>query len=116
MLDGSPRVKVVKDEWYQWPQFRSLIRSMHLLIQPSFSETFNMVTADGAAESIPSVVSDAIDWAPDDWKAEVDSPDSIARTGRRLLFDEFAGAEGFAALQRHTFDGLQAWKRWVQAA
>jgi glycosyltransferase involved in cell wall biosynthesis len=115
MLNGSPRVTLVKDQWYQWPQFRSLIRSMNLLIQPSFSETFNMVTADGAAESIPSVVSDAIDWAPDDWKAEVDSPDSIARIGRRLLSDEFAGMEGFAALQRHDAAGLIAWKQWLRA-
>jgi len=115
MLTNSPRVTLVKDEWYQWPRFRSLIRSMHLLMQPSFSESFNMVTADGAAESIPSVVSDAIDWAPDDWKAEVDSPDSIARIGRHLLLDEFAGAEGFAALERHNAAGLVAWKTWVQA-
>jgi hypothetical protein len=115
MLNGSPRVSLVKDEWYQWPQFRSLIRSMHLLIQPSFSETFNMVTADGAAESIPSVVSDAIDWAPEDWKAEVDSPDSIARIGRRLLLDECAGAEGFEALKHHDAAGLHAWKEWLRA-
>ena len=114
MLNGSPRVVLVKDEWYQWPQFRSLIRSMHLLIQPSFSETFNMVTADGASESIPSVVSDAIDWAPDDWKAEVDDPVAIARTGRRLLVDGFAGSEGFAALQAHDARGLAAWKHWLQ--
>ena len=114
MLLNSPRVTLVKDEWYQWPQFRSLIRAMHLLIQPSFSETFNMVTADGAAESIPSVVSDAIDWAPSDWKAEVDSPDSIARIGRRLLVDPSAGAEGFAALQQHNAAGLVAWKQWLR--
>lgn len=114
MLSGSPRVTLKKDEWFQWPQFRSLVRSMHLLIQPSFSETFNMVTADGAAESIPSVVSDAIDWAPDDWKAEVDSADSIARIGRRLLSDEFAGPEGFAALQAHDAAGLVAWKQWLR--
>jgi hypothetical protein len=114
LLNGSPRVTLVKDEWYQWPQFRSLIRTMHLLIQPSFSETFNMVTADGAAECIPSVVSDAIDWAPDDWKAEVDSPDSVARIGRRLLTDPFAGGEGFTALQQHDARGLLAWKAWLQ--
>ena len=113
-LNGSPRVTLVKDDWYQWSNFRHVIRSMNLLMQPSFSETFNMVTADGAAESIPSVVSDAIDWAPDDWKAEVDSPNDIARIGRRLLFDQDAGADGFWALKRHNADGLAAWKLWLQ--
>ena len=42
---------------------------MHLLLQPSYTESFNMVTADGIAEGVPSVVSDAIDWAPGHWKA-----------------------------------------------
>lgn len=115
MLLNSPRVTLVKDDWYQWSQFRFVIRSMNLLLQPSFSETFNMVTADGAAESVPSVVSDAIDWAPDDWKAEVDSPADIAKVGFRLLFDADAGASGFRALQEHDAKGLHAWKQWVQA-
>lgn len=114
MLDNAPRITLVEDPWFQWPQFRAVIRSMNLLIQPSFTETFNMVTADGASESIPSVVSDAIDWAPDDWKAEVDDVASIARIGRRLLMDEFAGAEGFAALQKFQANGVHAWKHWLQ--
>ncbi len=30
---------------------------MHLLLQPSYTESFNMVTADGVAEGVASVVS-----------------------------------------------------------
>ena len=115
MLDKSPRVKVVEDEWYQWPQFRALVRTMHVMIQASFSETFNMVTADGAAECVPSVVSDAIDWAPDDWKAEVDNPVDIARIAKRLVFDPDAGTEGFQAIQKHNAAGMNAWKEWIRA-
>jgi hypothetical protein len=115
MLLNSPRVTLVKNEWYQWPRFRTLIASMNVLIQASFSETFNMVTADGATESIPSVVSDAIDWAPPEWKAEVDSPANIAKIARYLIGDPAAGAEGFFALQAQNAKGLQAWKHWLQA-
>lgn len=115
MLDKSPRVKLVRDEWYHWPQFRyRLVRHMHLLMQPSFSETFNMVTADGAAESVPSVVSDAIDWAPDHWKAEVDDTADIARIGRALLSDPDAGTDGYNALVAHNAAGIVAWKGWLQ--
>jgi len=115
MLANSPRVTLVEDPWFQWPQFRFLIRSMNLLIQPSFTETFNMVTADGAAESVPSVVSDAIEWAPDDWKAEVDDVFKIAQVGRRLLHDPDAGADGFNALKTHNTEGLVAWRQWLHA-
>lgn len=113
MLDNSPRVKLVKDEWYSWPKFRDLVRHMHLMMQPSFSETFNMVTADGASESIPSVVSDAIDWAPDEWKAEVDDVASVARKGLCLLRDPEAGSDGFRALQEHNAHGLRSWQKWL---
>jgi hypothetical protein len=114
MLGGVPAIKLVKDEWYRWPQFRHLIRSMHLLMQPSYTETFNMVTADGASESVPSVVSDAIEWAPRYWQADVDDPLDIARCGKRLLMDMHAGADGFNALKQHNTSGVVAWKSWLE--
>lgn len=113
MVGGSPSVRLIKDEWYQWPNFRHLVKGMHLLLQPSFTETFNMVTADGASESIPSVVSDAIEWAPDHWKADCDDPESIARIARQLLHDEHAGADGFRALDKHNSKGIVAWAQWI---
>lgn len=115
MVDHLPNLKLVKDEWFQWPRFRALIRSMHLLMQPSHTETFNMVTADGAAEGIPSVVSDAIDWAPSHWKAEVDDPRDIARVGLRLLNEPEAGLEGFQALASYNLRGINSWRTWLRA-
>ena len=113
MLTGSPHVTLVKDQWYQWPIFRQWVRSMNLLMQPSFTESFNMVTADGAAECVPSVVSDAIDWAPSDWKAEMDDANDIARIGKILLATPDAGQQGYRALQRHDAAGLREWKSWL---
>ena len=114
MLNTVPNVRLVKDDWYQWPRFRHLVRSMHIMLQPSFTETFNMVTADGASESIPSVVSDAIEWAPADWKSEPDNPFSIARIAHRLIIDPDAGADGFNALKTYNEIGLGAWKQWLE--
>lgn len=113
LLSGLPNITIVEDEWYQWPAFRRLVRSMNLLMQPSHTESFNMVTADGACESIPSVVSNAITWAPDDWKADTDDTISIARTGVNLIRDPYAGAEGFKALLKFNKNGLRSWKKWL---
>jgi hypothetical protein len=88
---------------------------MHLLLQPSYTESFNMVTADGVAEGVASVVSSAIDWAPEDWKADVDDTLSIARAGRRLLNDHMAAAEGRRALIRYVADGLHSYKKFLKA-
>jgi len=112
MLANLPHVKLILSGWQTWPQFRKTVSHMHLLLQPSYTESFNMVTADGVAEGVPSVVSDAIDWAPADWKANVDDVLDIARTGRRLLADLRASQEGFCALQSYVEDGLLAYRRF----
>jgi hypothetical protein len=71
-----------------------------------------MVTADGAAEGVASVVSEAIDWAPDDWKADVDDVLDIARVGRRLLCDTTAAEDGVRALENQTAEGIRSYKSY----
>jgi hypothetical protein len=82
---------------------------MHLLLQPSYTETFNVVTADGVAEGVASVVSDAIEWAPENWKARRDDVDDIAKTGIRLLRDKSAPRKGLRALQKYNQRVQRAW-------
>lgn len=114
MLDGLPHIRMVENGWQSWPEFRRSIAHMHLLLQPSYTESFNMVTADGVAEGVPSVVSDAIDWAPTHWMSRADDVLDIARVGRYLLGDPRASADGFAALTAHNHDGLAAWRAFLQ--
>jgi hypothetical protein len=86
---------------------------MHLLLQPSFTESFNVVTADGVAEGVPSVVSDVIEWAPQHWKCPPDNTEEIARVGRGLLSDSHTGVDGVAALAAHDQQGVLAWQNWL---
>ncbi len=113
MLSGLPDVKLVLNGWQTWPQFRKVVGHMHLLLQPSYTESFNMVTADGVAEGVPSVVSDAIDWAPEHWKAEVDDVLDIARVGTGLLHDTRAVEDGLKALKHFTTDGVHAYRDFL---
>jgi hypothetical protein len=114
MMDGVHHAKLIENPWQPWPRFRATIRHMHLLLQPSYTESFNIVTADGVAEGVPSVVSSAIDWAPDSWKADVDDAGDIARTGVRLLHSRFAARRGMAALKRHNSRALAAWLGFIK--
>lgn len=113
MFDGLVNARVVEAGWQSWPRFRKTVGNMHLLLQPSYTESFNMVTADGIAEGVPSVVSSAIDWTPRHWRAEIDDVFDIARVGRSLLHDPNAAREGLHALRSHNRDGLQAWKQFL---
>jgi hypothetical protein len=113
MLNGLAHVKLIENGWQTWPQFRQTVRHMHLLLQPSYTESFNVVTADGVAEGVPSVVSDAIDWAPDNWKAPVDDAHAMARVGLKLLASRWAPGQGLAALKAHNKRALAAWSEFV---
>jgi hypothetical protein len=115
MLEGLPNVKLVENGWQCWPKFRQTVAHMHLLLQPSYTESFNMVTADGVAEGVASVVSEAIDWAPENWKAMTDDVLDIARIGRHLLADPYAAQEGLDALIFHNSDGVRAWQSFLSS-
>lgn len=99
--------------WESWPSFRRTVANMHLMMQPSYTESFNMVTADGIAEGVPSVVSHAIEWVPDHWKADNDDVGEIARVGRSLLFDNGAAAEGLEYLSHYVEDGFRSWSKYL---
>lgn len=113
LVAGLPHVRLVEAGWRPWPAFRQVVGGMHVLLQPSYSESFNMVSADGVAEGVASVVSDAIDWVPSDWMAKADDVGDIARTARRLLFDAHAVNDGQAALRRYVQHASHAWETYL---
>lgn len=68
-----------------------------------------MVTADGIAEGVPSVTSDAIDWVPRRWEASADDANDIADVGLGLLFNPQAAQDGLVALKDHNAIGVASW-------
>lgn len=109
MVLNVPNVTLNYADWQPWPGFRGVVGAMHVLMQNSWTESFNMVSADGVATGVPSCVSDAIDWVPEEWQARVDNTEAIARTTMALIHDSGAAAEGLIALKRHNREGLDSW-------
>lgn len=105
--------ELVERHWSTWQDFKRVVREMDLLIHVSYTESFNMVTADGIAEGVPSVVSTAIDWAPPNWMADSDNAEKIAETGLRLLSRDHRLDEGAVFLERHNQLGFQCWKQFL---
>lgn len=113
LVSGLPTVKLVRSGWQSWSGFRKVVGTMHLLLQPSYTESFNMVTADGIAEGVASVVSDAIDWVPGAWIAHADKVSDIAQVGVRLLHDRHAVNEGQRALRAYVEAGARHWHEFL---
>lgn len=110
---GLPFITLKELHWASWPEFKRVIGSMNLLFQPSYSETFNNVTADGIAEGVPSVVGESIEWVPESWKAEPDDSSDVASVARRLLLDHHAPHEGYQALKHYVEKGLVHWRKFL---
>lgn len=102
-------ISLIIQPWAGWEEFRVSLRSMDLLLQPSFSESFNNVTADGVWAGVASVVGPAIDWVPASWHAEPELPTDIARVARRLLADPHAAQAGAEALRMFNAGAIAAW-------
>ena len=58
----APRAELVEHSWLSHDAFLGLVASMDIVTQVSFTETFNIVAADAAAESVPVVVSREVPW------------------------------------------------------
>lgn len=108
-----PNVELKELHWATWPEFKRKAGAMNILMQPSFTETFNNVTADGLCEGVPSVVADSIEWVPNCWKASADDATECAGVARRLLRDPYAAHEGYNALKSYVASGLVKWKTFL---
>lgn len=61
LFEGT-RHKLVEVPWLEHCDFLKLVGQMDACMQVSFTETFNIVTADCISQHVPVVVSPAIDW------------------------------------------------------
>lgn len=113
MYSNMPNVELIQNNWEDWNVFMQNVKEMDLLLQPSYTESFNMITADGIAVGTPTVVSDAIYWAPNSWKAAVDDADEIAEVGISLILSKCKRKAGFRALTKHNRISLKHWKEYL---
>lgn len=107
--------KLVEVAWEEWSEFRHTVAHMDLCLQVSFTETFNIVTADAVCEGVPSVVSEAIEWAPRRWMAEVDNAHDIARVGSALLWDTHGAEDGLYALRKYEKHAIALWLEYLDS-
>jgi hypothetical protein len=112
LLEGTS-VTIKENFWQPWEEFRKTVASMDLLLQLSYTESFNMVTADGIAEGVPSVVSEAIDWCPKQWIANCDDCDEIASVAISLLRNPGSIKLGRKMLRKYISRGTREWERFL---
>jgi hypothetical protein len=77
---------LIEHPWMTRKKFLEVVKQMDIGLQMSFSETFNIVSADFVAEDIPIVTSDEVDWMPSFFTANTTDTRSIINAMNRVLF------------------------------
>jgi len=81
----TKNAKLIEHSWLPHDQFLDLLDTMHIGLQVTYTETFNIVSADIVTGSIPIVVSSEIDWVDDDCKADPNDSNDIVHVMERVL-------------------------------
>lgn len=96
---NAKRATLVKHDWLNHPDFLALLKTMDFSMQVSFSETFNIVSADSVVCSVPVVASPEVAWLGSYAMAD---PNNVASMVQALLVANKGPA--IARLQRQWRD------------
>jgi hypothetical protein len=81
LFANNPQHELVEHHWELHENFIDLVKTMQIGMQESFSETFNIVTADFVNNNVPVVVSPEIEWVSSLFKA---SPNLVSSMVHKL--------------------------------
>jgi hypothetical protein len=79
LFKNNPKHTLVEHHWHDHHDFINLVRKMDIGLQVSFSETFNIVSADFVSNGIPVIVSPEINWASRIFKVNPNSNKEIVK-------------------------------------
>lgn len=105
---------LIKNPWLDHAQFLELVKKMDICLQVSFTESFNIVTADTISQYVPVVVSPDIDWVPEVCKADPNSTvDIINKMGIVLGHKSYVIRKTVGALNEYSRKAVKIWFEYL---
>lgn len=77
LFEDAQGHELVEHAWLPHAQFLTLMATMDIAMQVSYSETFNIVTADAMAQSVPIVASNDVPWIGSYAQVDPNAPETI---------------------------------------
>ncbi len=107
VFDHLPEDRLILHNWEPHDKFLILLRDMDIVMQVSFSETFNIVAADAVVSGVPIVVSEQVSWASPLFQAQENSSKDIAsKMGIALAL---SGESNLYGLEEYNKLSIQHW-------
>ncbi len=117
VFENCPPHQLVEHPWYEYADFRDVVKTMDLGMQVSLTETFNVVTADFVSLGVPVVTSTEVEWMPWLCKA-LDATDTstIVRALMQVYGLRNLGLTWLSAscLRRYNKRSLALWKHYLK--
>ena len=102
-LFANSKHQLIEHGWMDKANFFNVLKNMDLSMQVSFSETFNIVSADSAVLNVPLVVSPEVIWAASIFQADPTNVNDI------VAKMDVAWAGRGSDLQKRNYQGLTAY-------
>jgi hypothetical protein len=117
LFDNLPsQFILVEHPWYEHKDFIEVVKTMDLGLQVSFSETYNIVTADFVSNRVPVVVSKEIEWVSKRFQADcTDVEDIVNKIGAALWWKKNIGLLdiNLIGLNRDSEESKNLWKKYL---
>lgn len=108
--------ELVLHEWYTHEDFvEQVVPSVDIGLQVSFSESFNIITADFVHAGVPIVVSDDVDWMPDFTRVNPNSAEDIANKLYRVWITRTHESvnKNKRALRKYNDEATKLWDEYL---
>jgi hypothetical protein len=88
---------------------------MDIGMQVSFSESFNIITADFVYGGVPIVVSDDVDWMPQHTRVSPNSALIMAKKMYQLwqVRSGMSARDNMIALDNYNYNATEKWERFL---
>lgn len=116
LFTSQPNHKLIEHPWLKHEDFLELVKTMDMGLQVSFTESFNIVSADFVFNRIPLIGSAAIPWLPTILCADPNSTDSIVRTMQMAWYGKWVGLCRLArlALDKSNQTAIETWLSFLE--
>lgn len=106
--------ELVEHSWMPHDKFLEFVGTMDFGLQVSYTETFNIVTADMISQGVPVIVSDEVDWISSAFHADPNDSDDIA--ARLFTANIYARAQGWVLKNHDNLDlyNEKTRQRWIR--
>lgn len=106
--------KLVEHDWEEHDAFLGTVASVDISLQVSFSETFNIVSADAVAVGTPVVATSEVAWLDQTYWADPTDLDSIVSAMHRALDSTRAQwAHSRNKLIESNGNAIDTWEEWL---